>query len=217
MLKNSVSGDTLRALIERIERVREDKKSCAQDEKAIFAEAAASGFHLPTIRNVLKRRAAKPADVQEAEALLDMYLSAIGMKKEPDLFTQVGLMSVDPNVRDNVIEALKKFVPHKGEIIVKAGGQPVRLTRDDQGEVSVSDWQEPKPAAVTPGAAAKAPPRPVPDVDDDGARVLGQQAARNNEAIISNPFPFGDARRARFDEGWREIAGGDGMGPSEDD
>jgi hypothetical protein len=50
------------------------------------------------------------------------------------------------------------------------------------------------------------------DVGD--AAELGRQAAIAGKPVIENPFPFGDPRRARFDEGWRKEAENDGMGSS---
>ena len=42
---------------------------------------------------------------------------------------------------------------------------------------------------------------------------MGRQARRDDEPIMSNPFPWDDKRRRKWDEGWREEDGGDGMGP----
>lgn len=42
--------------------------------------------------------------------------------------------------------------------------------------------------------------------------MLGAQAFKDNVAIVKNPFPFGDGRRPRWDEGWRRASGTDGMG-----
>lgn len=56
----------------------------------------------------------------------------------------------------------------------------------------------------------------VPEVSETGAFAYGQQMFRDNRPITDNPFPFGDARRARCDEGWRKESGSDGMGDSED-
>jgi|GEM_PF-1212366 len=53
-------------------------------------------------------------------------------------------------------------------------------------------------------------------LDDASAEDLGRKSARDGKAIIDNPFPFGDARRALFDEGWRKEAGTDGMGGGAD-
>lgn len=214
-MKNTVSGEQLRAYVERVERIRDEKKSLGDDEKAIMAEAKSAGFVPKIISHCIKIRAAKPSDVQEAEALRDMYLSALGMLPEPPLFRSIGLMSIDIAAKEQVVEALKKFVPENGSIVIEAGGTPIRLTRDKEGNVSQSDVVDIQAAdrsATSPGkpAAKGAPP---PDVDADGAEALGRQAAKDDLAIIKNPFPFGDSRRPRWDLGWRKESGGDGMGP----
>lgn len=211
--RNTVSGQALLAYIERIELVRDEKKQLAEDEKLIFAELKAAGFSPARVRDVLKRRAAKPADVEEAESELDMYLHAIGMRTEAPLFRAVGLMEVDLAARDQVIDAFMQLVPQNGEVIVKVGQQPVRLWRDETGKAQVEDYQERPTPTVPPGTVPSRPPRDVPDVDEAGAFALGQQAYRDNRPITSNPFPWNDDRRQQFDAGWRDASGGDGMGP----
>ncbi|NGO50463.1 DUF2312 domain-containing protein [Allomesorhizobium camelthorni] len=215
--RNTISGRILMAFIERIERIRDQKKQLAEDEKLVFAESAATGFDNKTIRNVLRRRAAKPADVEEAESMLDLYLHAIGMATETPLFRSVGNMSVDLAARDEVIEAFKQLVPTEGEIIVKIGKQPVRLFRDENGVAQAEDIIEKPTAASKPASAVTSrPKRDVPDVDRLGARALGATAYRENQPITSNPFPWDDERRQEFDGGWREASGTDGMGPEDD-
>lgn len=211
--RNTVSGQALLAYIERIELVRDEKKQLAEDEKLIFAELKAAGFSPARVRDVLKRRAAKPADVEEAESELDMYLHAIGMRTEAPLFRAVGLMEVDLAARDQVIEAFKQLVPQNGEIIVKVGQQPVRLWRDATGAAQIEDYRERPTSTVPPGTVPSRQPRDVPDVDEEGAFELGQLAYRENQPITSNPFPWDDKRRRRFDAGWRDASGSDGMGP----
>lgn len=219
--RNTISGRALLEVIERVERIREQKKQLADDEALILAEAKAAGFNTTTIKNVLKRRAAKPADLEEAEANLDMYLHAIGMSHETPLFRAVGMMNVDLAARDEVIEAFKLLVPVAGEIIVKIGAQPVRLWRDEGGEVHAEDIVEaPAPASrPAPSFSPSIPERSkrdVPDVDFDGARDLGGKAYRENQPITANPFPWDDKRRAAFDGGWRAASGTDGMGPEDE-
>lgn len=213
--KNTVSGEQLRSYVERVERIREIKKQATDDEKLVMAEARSTGFIPKIIAYCVKVRAMKPSDYQEDVALSDMYLSELGMLPEPPLFRAVGLMAVDITAKDQVIQALKAFVPANGSIIVEAGGVPVRLTRNASGTVEAVDVvNKPAPALSqegTPPAIKERPP--VPDVDLSGAESLGRQAVKDDVPIIRNPFPFGDNRRAAWDLGWRRQAGGDGMGP----
>lgn len=218
---NTVASEQLTSFIERIERNRVDKKACTDLEAAILAEAKSDGFVPSAIKHMVKLRAMKPHQLQEAEGIIDTYRHALGMDSEPPLFRLVNTMNVDTASRESVIESLKQFVPDNGSIIVEAEGKPVRLTRDKDGQVSVSEVVEPPPRAAsglsTPrGPAAPAVPEP-PQVDADTAEALGRSAYRDNQPIIKNPFPFGDDRRQRWDAGWRAESGSDGMGPGDDD
>ena len=74
-----IAADRLRSLIERVERLTEEKKALSSDIKDIFQEAKSAGFSVPTIRQVIRIRAQEPADVEEQETLLDVYRRALGM------------------------------------------------------------------------------------------------------------------------------------------
>lgn len=214
--RNTVSGRELTAFVDRIERIREQKKALGDDEKQVFAELKAKGFTPQRVREVLKIRTQKPRDRQEAESELDMYLHALGMATDAPLFRAVGAMGVDLAVREQVIDAFKQLVPPNGEIIIKVGGSPVRLWREGEGDVSAEDYREPPKAAADGGGEASLQPRrgvDIPDVDDAGAEALGREGYTANKPITANPFPFGDKRRPRWDAAWREASGSDGMGP----
>ena len=68
----------LRTLIERIERLEEDKAAVASDIKEVFAEAKGEGYDVKTLRKVLRIRKQDRTKRQVEEAILDLYLSAIG-------------------------------------------------------------------------------------------------------------------------------------------
>lgn len=213
--RNTIAAEALRGFVERVENIDAQKSQLAADRAAILAEAKANGFQTKGIGAIVKLRKMKPSDVQESEALLDSYRHALGMEANLPLFRHVGLMSVDVTKRDEVIEAMKKFVPASGSIQIETGdGKPVRLTRDSEGNISVTEVVEKpveQPAAPKPGKRGAAKPD-VPDVDAAGAETLGRKAYRDDQPVISNPFPYGDARRPLWDKGWRDESGGDGMG-----
>lgn len=75
----NVAADQLRLLIERIERLEEEKKGIADDVKDVYLEAKAVGYDTKTIRSVIRLRKMEKHDRQEAEALLETYLAALGM------------------------------------------------------------------------------------------------------------------------------------------
>lgn len=74
----TVAGERLRAFLERVERLEGEKATIAADIKEVFAEAKGEGYDTKTMRKVIRLRKMDRAKRQEEEALLDLYLSAIG-------------------------------------------------------------------------------------------------------------------------------------------
>ncbi len=68
----------LKSLIERIERLEEDKAAVSADLKEVYAEAKGEGFDVKIVRKVVRLRKQDAAQRQEEEALIDLYISAIG-------------------------------------------------------------------------------------------------------------------------------------------
>ena len=75
----AIAGDRLRSLVERIERLQEEKKALTEDVKDIFAEAKSAGFDPKVLRKLLAIRKEEPSAVEEQETLLDLYRRALGM------------------------------------------------------------------------------------------------------------------------------------------
>jgi uncharacterized protein (UPF0335 family) len=76
----SVAADELRLLIERIERLAEERKGIADDIAEVYGEAHARGYDKPTIRRIVRLRAMEDHERQEAAALLETYASAVGLQ-----------------------------------------------------------------------------------------------------------------------------------------
>ena len=74
-----IAADRLRSIVERIERLEEERKALADDIKDIFAEAKSAGFDVKVLRQVLRLRKQEPAEIEEQETLLDLYKRALGM------------------------------------------------------------------------------------------------------------------------------------------
>lgn len=74
-----IAADRLRSLVERIERLEEEKRSLSNDIKDIYQEAKSAGFDCKVLRQLIKIRREEPAEVEEAETLLDVYRRALGM------------------------------------------------------------------------------------------------------------------------------------------
>lgn len=75
----AVAKDQLRAFVERIERMEEEKSAIATDIREIYAEAKGNGFDTKALRQVVKLRKMDENERREQEAVLDLYLSALGM------------------------------------------------------------------------------------------------------------------------------------------
>ncbi len=74
-----IAGDRLRSIIERIERLEEERKALANDIKDIYAECKSAGFDSGVVRTIIRLRKKEPAEVEEQEMLLDLYKRALGM------------------------------------------------------------------------------------------------------------------------------------------
>lgn len=76
---HGVAREQLRAFVERIERLEEEKKTIGEDIKDVFGEAKAMGFDTKILRKVLSIRKMDSDERMEQEAILDTYLQALGM------------------------------------------------------------------------------------------------------------------------------------------
>lgn len=74
-----IAGERLRSIVDRIERLEEEKKALSGDIREVFAEAKGAGFDVKILRQVLKLRKLEQADRQEQEHLLELYQRALGM------------------------------------------------------------------------------------------------------------------------------------------
>ncbi|HYZ31212.1 MAG TPA: DUF2312 domain-containing protein [Crenalkalicoccus sp.] len=74
-----IAADRLRSIVERIERLEEERRSLAGDIKDIYAEAKSAGFEVKVVRQIIALRRKEPAEVEEQETLLDLYRRALGM------------------------------------------------------------------------------------------------------------------------------------------
>ena len=79
MADNMVAKEQLRSLVERIERLEEEKKAIADDIRDVYAEAKGNGFDTKVLRQVIGLRKKDSTERQEQEAVRDLYMSALGM------------------------------------------------------------------------------------------------------------------------------------------
>ena len=81
MAKSGFAAGQLRSLVERVEKLEEEKAALTADIREVYAEAKGQGFDTKIMRQVVRMRKMETADRQEAEAILDLYLFALGMRK----------------------------------------------------------------------------------------------------------------------------------------
>jgi uncharacterized protein (UPF0335 family) len=77
--KTSFAQGQLRTLVERIERLEEEKRTIAADIKEVYAEAKGNGFDTKILRKVVSLRKKEVAEREEEQSLLDLYMAALGM------------------------------------------------------------------------------------------------------------------------------------------
>lgn len=76
---SGVAADELKQFIERLERLEEEAAGIAEDKKEVFSELKGRGFDAPTIRTILKIRKQDHSERTEKEAILELYMQALGM------------------------------------------------------------------------------------------------------------------------------------------
>lgn len=91
---NSIAADQLKAFVERIERLEEEKAALAGDIREVYAEAKGNGFDTKILRKVIALRKKDAAQRREEEALLDLYLQALGMLAD----TPLGTAAIERNL-----------------------------------------------------------------------------------------------------------------------
>ena len=80
MAKTGFAKERLRSFVDRIERLEEERAALGVDIREIYSEAKGEGFDTKTLRQVVRLRKLDKADFQEREAMLDLYLGALGMR-----------------------------------------------------------------------------------------------------------------------------------------
>jgi uncharacterized protein (UPF0335 family) len=74
-----IAADRLRSIVDRIERLEEERKAIGSDIKDIFTEAASAGFDVKVLRQLIALRRKEPAEAEEQETMLGVYKRSLGM------------------------------------------------------------------------------------------------------------------------------------------
>ena len=76
---HNIAMERLKSIVERIERLAEERKALGSDIRDVFTEAKSAGFEPKVIRELLKLRKMDPDDLREQREMLDLYMHAVGM------------------------------------------------------------------------------------------------------------------------------------------
>ncbi|MGK9336042.1 DUF2312 domain-containing protein [Sinorhizobium meliloti] len=209
---HGVARDQLRAFIERIERLEEEKKTIADDIKDVYGEAKSMGFDSKILRKVISIRKQDADERAEQEAILDTYLHALGMIQldifeEPEtspklvatvataMQTQAGRAALLTAV-DIMIEREERFDAETGEIL------------DDHTETATASQDE----AVVPSAVSV---NPLSRSGSDGANAGGEDVKSSAQrASVANVAsgPDEKQRATNSPEQANEVPAQDGEG-----
>ena len=77
--EGGIAADRLRSIVDRVERLEEERKALGDDIKDIFAEAKSAGFDVKALRQLIRMRKWEPAELEAHEELVDLYRRALGM------------------------------------------------------------------------------------------------------------------------------------------
>jgi uncharacterized protein (UPF0335 family) len=112
MAKSGFAKEHLKSFIERIERLEEEKAALASDIREVYSEAKGTGFDVKIMRKVIALRKLDTADRQEQDAILDLYMSALGMLADTPLGRAAIATAVTPKK-----DKTQPHDPETGEVI----------------------------------------------------------------------------------------------------
>lgn len=142
MSTNSIDSGHLRAFIERIERLEEEKRALAEDIKDVYAEAKGTGYDVKIMRKVVLIRRQDHQKRAEEEEILDLYLSALGEK--PFGGTPLGSAAgLTTEVSAEVRKAAAKM------------GKPVPLNAEEKAKGYTAAFQKPDGTRVAIGTQVR--------------------------------------------------------------
>jgi uncharacterized protein (UPF0335 family) len=129
-VSDSVNAGQLRAFIERIERLEEEKKALADDIKDVYAEAKGNGFDTKALRKIVALRRQDEAKRREEEEILNVYLAALGMLAD----TPLGEAAITKAQQSGAKRSPKSFKAEATAAITQALGTPTALTDKENAD-----------------------------------------------------------------------------------
>ena len=207
-VEDSVAEDQLRAFIERIERMEEEKAAIAADIKEIYAEAKGNGFDTKILRKIVTIRKQDAKERMEQEAILDLYMGALGMggvsgaymsdrrnsiadEIDEDLLTTVAETAKTPEGRKALMDAVEA---HKtGKKLSQLRADPAMAIVEAANITPKSQPSQPAGSDMTslapyegqvapiPAAVEGQRSTPVIDVGDSGEAIQPETATSSTE------------------------------------
>jgi uncharacterized protein (UPF0335 family) len=132
---DEINAGHLRAFIERIERLNEEKAQLGEDIKEVYAEAKGNGFDVKTIRKIVALRKLDPDERREQDALLEIYLEALGMLADTPLGKAAAERESDRlknTPKEPKKRGLKAAVASEIDKAVRKLGEPAPLTDEEK-------------------------------------------------------------------------------------
>jgi len=232
MSAESVAQDQIRAFVERIERLDEELKAINDDKKEIYAEAKGNGFDVVALKQVIKLRRQDANERMEREAIVELYMAALGMIATPDF--DEPRVQVQARVREATESAIQKHDAEAGEITEPQPLQPagqadsIQLTDGgltpsvESGVAEISTPIQPEtaaPSAEPEKASAKdggqelsVSSAPASAIEfEDSASDAGQAPSTINAdgGVLMETAPFRPVTRPHYHEAFPEVLGED--------
>ncbi|MBA9067195.1 uncharacterized protein (UPF0335 family) [Methylobacterium sp. RAS18] len=136
---SSVAADQLKTIIERIERLEEEKAGIAGDVKDVYAEAKANGFDTKVIRKIIAMRKRDYDERMEEEAILELYMQALGMLAD----TPLGRAAAERDFGRGRVDAVARRAASAPSMrkAVQALGTPVPVTDAERKKGTVASFE----------------------------------------------------------------------------
>lgn len=159
----TVARDQLRSIVQRIERLEEEKKALTEDIRDVYAEAKANGFDTKALRAIVRLRKQDPKEREEHEAILATYMVALGMVQEsfdfdgaPDAGPPTETETSKPTRRRRAGDSLKRKVGDSLKRAVAAMGEPTPLTEEEKAKGCTAAFVRPDGTrmSIAPGERA---------------------------------------------------------------
>lgn len=197
-----ISAERLKSLIERVERVEEEIKVMQGDKRDIYSEAKGGGFDVKAMRKVIALRKMDAADRDEQDAILAVYLQALGMEPGPT----VGSIEINEEAAEEVVDkrAVRAIELLRSGMSIRKVAGALEMGHGTVQRLSQALARkqvpaiEPVPAAAVPAETVGTPAAGTPSHNPETGEIEESEAApkaataamAGNEAVTAPPIAF---------------------------